>query len=90
MNTENLEKLDSFPVGRVFWTKKGNNPVKFGWVIGYAINPCGELVFKVKWAHRDMEQLLHPSNVNSLLTDWQSNTTASSPELDEAKQSEDL
>ena len=65
-----LEKIDRFPVGRAFSTKQSDHPVRYGWVIGYGLNPSGELVFRVRWAHRDEEQLLHPAHVHSVLTDW--------------------
>lgn len=67
---ENLEKIDRFPVGRAFCTKQDDQPVKYGWVTGYGLNPSGELVFRIRWTHRDGEQLLHPVHVHSVLTEF--------------------
>jgi hypothetical protein len=68
-----MEKIDRFPVGRAFSTKQDGHQVKYGWVIGYGLSPSGELVFRVRWAHRDEEQLLHPVHVHSVLTDYAHN-----------------
>jgi len=67
---QDLEKIDRFPVGRAFATKQGDHPVRYGWITGYGVNPSNELVFKCKWAHRDGEQLIHPANVHSVLSDF--------------------
>ena len=64
MHYSHLEKIDRFPVGRAFATRENGQPVRFGWVTGYAYNPKGELVFMARWAHRDGESLIHPENVH--------------------------
>ena len=64
MPYSHLEKIDCFPVGRAFATRENGQPVRFGWIKGYAHNPKGALVFRARWAHRVGESLIHPENVH--------------------------
>ena len=64
MPNSNLEKIDRFPVGRAFATQEEGQPVYYGWVTGYELNPLGELVFKARWAHHQGETLIHPTYVH--------------------------
>ena len=72
MTKMQTEKFKKFPIGSVFSCKsqQENAKVKYGWVTGLAFNSADELVFTVKWAHRQGDQMLHPSLVECVNHDW--------------------
>ena len=59
--------IKKFPIGTPFsYRSELGTRVVYDWVTGLAFNNADELVFTVKWAHRQGEQMCHPASIKEV------------------------